>query len=118
MDGIADSFCGQLIIMPLVVYTAQQCNEGVEGALFALMMSISNISSVLGDELGAFVAYLFNVSEDNFDNLGTMIVGCIIIEIMLQVRTMYMLFIPCLKKRVHCNRVYKPTELEMIDVRR
>ena len=110
MDGIADSFCGQLIIMPLVVYTAQQCNEGVEGALFALMMSISNISSVLGDEIGAFVAYLFNVSDDNFDNLGIMIVGCIILEIFLQVHAIHNMF------KEKSTPKYEPTELEMIDI--
>jgi Na+/melibiose symporter-like transporter len=110
MDGIADSFCGQLIIMPLIIYTAQQCKAGVEGALFALMMSISNISSVLGDELGAFVAYLFNVSEDNFDNLGIMIVGCIILEISIQVHAIHIMF------KVKSNPTYNPTELEMIDV--
>ena len=69
IDGVAESFCGQLIIMPLIVYTAEKCDDGVEGSLFALMMSISNVSNVLGDELGALLAAAFKVDETKFDNL-------------------------------------------------
>ena len=92
LDGIADSFCGQLLIMPLIVYTAQKCNKGVEGALFALMMSISNISGVIADEMGALVAAMFQVTEDDFTNLVYMVALCIVIEIGIQIYAIRRMF--------------------------
>jgi len=70
LDGVAESFCGQLLIMPLIVYTAEKTSVGVEGSLFALMMSISNVSNVIADQLGALLASAFNVTSNDFDNLG------------------------------------------------
>ena len=51
------------------MFTAQRCNDGVEGSLFALMMSISNLSGIVASQLGALTASLLNVTEKNFDNL-------------------------------------------------
>jgi len=68
-DGCVESFSNNLIILPLIVFTAQRCNDGVEGSLFALMMSISNLSGILASQLGALTASMLNVTEKNFDNL-------------------------------------------------
>jgi len=77
-DGIVESFSFQLIIMPLIVYTAKRCNDGCEGSLFALMMSVSNLSRIFGDQLGAAVAGYLNVNEKNFHNLKWLMVIAIV----------------------------------------
>ena len=88
-DGVAESFFGQMVLMPLIVKAAGAANDGVEGSLYALMMSISNFSSVLGDWLGGLVGMLFNVTENCYDNfiwvmvLGiacNFIVPCVVIQ--------------------------------------
>lgn len=68
-DGVAESFFGQLILMPLIVKTANVCKDGVEGSLYALMMSIANLSNVIGDWLGSIVGYVLGVTQYNFDNM-------------------------------------------------
>ena len=77
-DGVAESFFGQLIMMPLIVRAAQGCNDGVEGSVYALMMSMSNFSSICGDWLGGALGAAFGVSETNFENLSGVMTICIV----------------------------------------
>ena len=91
-DGCVESFSNQLIILPLIVFTAQKCNDGVEGSLFALMMSLSNLSNIIAAQLGALTAAMLNVSEDNFDNLKYLVLIAIagdFIILMITVRKMF-----------------------------
>lgn len=78
-DGVAESFFGQLTLMPLIVLAAKGCRDGVEGSVYALLMSICNLSNILGNWSGGFLAKLFNVTQTNFDNLiYVMIVGIVL----------------------------------------
>ena len=91
-DGIVESFSFQLIIMPLIVYTAKRCNDGCEGSLFALMMSISNLSGIMGDQLGAAVAGYLNVTEKNFDNLKWLMVIAILGDLIIPMLAILRMF--------------------------
>jgi len=73
-DGVAESFFGQLIMMPLIVKAAEGCNDGVEGSIYAILMSISNLSNICGDWFGGVLGALFDVTETKFDNLGCVMV--------------------------------------------
>lgn len=76
-DGVAESFFGQLVMMPLIIMAAQGCNKGVEGTLYALMMSISNFSNICGDWFGGILGSVFDVNEHKFDNLALVMALCI-----------------------------------------
>lgn len=69
LDSVAESFCDELIIMPLIILSAQACKDGVEGTLYALLMSVSNFSGFCSAELGGYIGEIFNITETNFDNL-------------------------------------------------
>ncbi len=69
LDGIVESFCGQLIMMPLTVAAAKLCNDGLEGSFFSFIMSVMNFGTFLGDEMGALIASFMGVTKICFDNL-------------------------------------------------
>jgi len=73
-DTIGQSLFGMWIMMPLIVIVAHNAEEGLEGTFYALLMSVSNLSAVIADELGGLVANMFGVTRDNFDNMACVIV--------------------------------------------
>lgn len=79
-DGVAESFFGQLIMMPLIIMAAKGCSEGVEGTLYALFMSLSNFSNICGDWFGGLLGSLFNVNEHSFDNLHWVMIISILLN--------------------------------------
>ena len=76
LDGVAESFFGTLILMPLIVMVAKGCKDGVEGSLYSLMMAISNLSGVMGNWLGTLIGYSLSISRTNFNNIGWFIILC------------------------------------------
>ena len=69
--------------MPLLVLAASLCPPGVEGTLFALLMSVFNFSGILGTELGALLTEFLGVSAEggsngptDFTNLGLLVTIC------------------------------------------
>ena len=81
-----------MILMPLIVYTAQKCDEGVEGSLFALMMSISNLSGIIATQLGALTAKILNVSSKNFNNLHYLMIIAIAGDFIVPMYTIQRMF--------------------------
>ncbi|CAM9938722.1 unnamed protein product, partial [Phaeothamnion confervicola] len=67
---------GQIAFMPTLVLAARLCPPGVEGTLFALLMSVYNGGSALGSELGALLTRALGVTDSNFTNLGLLVVIC------------------------------------------
>lgn len=67
---------GQFITMPMVVMGARICPVGVEGTLYALLMSITNIGGVVGQEWGSLLTTMFGISADNFTNLWKLMLVC------------------------------------------
>lgn len=75
-DSLVLTVLGQLAFMPLLVLAASICPPGVEGTLFATLMSLFNGAGVLGSELGAGLTSALGVTESNFDNLGPLVAIC------------------------------------------
>jgi hypothetical protein len=81
-DDVVLTVLGQLAFMPLLVLAASLCPPGVEGTLFALLMSGFNAAGILGTELGAVLTAWLGVSAReeggaiDFTNLGLLITIC------------------------------------------
>ena len=64
---------GRFKSMPQLVLAAKLCPPGIEGTLFALLMSVSNGSYDVAGYLGAAAASWAGVGKDNFDNLWLLV---------------------------------------------
>ena len=69
VDGITESFFGQLVMMPLVVVAGKVCDDGLEGSFFSFVMAVMNFGTFIADESGSLIAYTIGVSKTSFDNL-------------------------------------------------
>lgn len=67
---------GQVAFMPTLVLAAKLCPPGVEGTLFAALMSIYNTSGATSNELGALLTSALGVTETNFSNLWLLVTIC------------------------------------------
>ncbi|CAM0880658.1 unnamed protein product [Alopecurus aequalis] len=68
-SALADAI-NQFKMMPFLILSGQLCPPGIEGTLFALFMSINNLSSTLGSFLGAALTSALNISSVQFNNLA------------------------------------------------
>ena len=75
-DDVVLAVLGQLAFMPTLVLAARLCPPGVEGTLFALLMSIFNGGGIVGSELGALLTRAMGVTDVEFTNLGMLITVC------------------------------------------
>ena len=73
-DSLILTVVGQIAWMPVLVLSARLCPKGVEATLFALLMSIWNLSGLLSHELGALLTSLLGVTENNFDKLWLLVI--------------------------------------------
>ena len=73
-DSLILTVVGQITWMPVLVLSARLCPKGVEATLFALLMSIWNLSGLLSHELGAVLTSLLGVTDTNFDNLWILVI--------------------------------------------
>ncbi|MBD2186604.1 folate/biopterin family MFS transporter [Pseudanabaena mucicola] len=72
-DSLILTVAGRIAFMPVLVLAARLCPEGIEATLFALLMSVLNISALCSAQLGAGLTYLLGVNESNFDNLWLLV---------------------------------------------
>lgn len=75
-DSVVLTVLGQLAFMPTLVLAARLCPPGIEGTLFATLMSVFNGAGAVGAELGALLTSALGVSESNFQNLGLLVAIC------------------------------------------
>ena len=75
-DDVALSVLGQVGFMPTLVLAARLCPPGVEGTLFALLMSIYNGAGIVGAEVGAALTAQLGVDETHFESLPTLLAAC------------------------------------------
>ena len=73
-DSLILTVVGQITWMPVLVLSARLCPKGVEATLFALLMSIWNLSGLLSHELGALLTAWLGVTESNFDKLWLLVI--------------------------------------------
>ena len=72
-DSAILTVMGQIAFMPVLVLSARLCPAGVEATLFALLMSIVNLASLLSHELGALLTQWLHVTETDFSNLWLLV---------------------------------------------
>lgn len=75
-DDVVLAVLGQIAFMPTLVLAARICPPGVEGTLFAALMSVFNGGSVVGSEIGAILTKSLGVTETDFSNLPILLVLC------------------------------------------
>lgn len=75
-ERVVITLIGQFITMPMVVLGARLCPVGVEGTLYALLMSITNFGGVISSEWGSLLTEMFGVTSTNFDNLWKLLLVC------------------------------------------
>lgn len=73
-DSLILTVVGQIAWMPILVLSARLCPKGVEATLFALIMSIWNLSTLLSHEFGALLTSWLGVTEYNFDKLWLLVI--------------------------------------------
>jgi len=76
VERVTITLVGQFITMPMVVLGARLCPPGVEGSLYALLMSITNIGGVVSEEWGSLLTSVFGVTSENFTNLWKLMLVC------------------------------------------
>lgn len=69
MDSIVLSTFGQMTFMPILVLAANMCPPGVEGMLYATIMSVNNLSGSVGSLFGGIITRQMGITNDNFINL-------------------------------------------------
>ncbi len=72
-DSLVLTVAGQIAFMPVLVLSARLCPPGVEATLFALLMSVVNLSGLLSHELGALLTHWLKVTETDFTNLWLLV---------------------------------------------
>lgn len=73
-DSLALTMMGQVAYMPVLVLAARLCPPGVEATFFALLMSVTNLASLLSHETGALLMFWFGINETNFETLWLLVV--------------------------------------------
>lgn len=81
-DSIVLTLVGRCILLPMVVLGARVCPEGVEGSLYATLMSITNLGNVVDSEWGAALAGAVGVERGHFEHLWKLVVFCQCIDIL------------------------------------
>jgi len=75
-DDAASSVLGQIAFLPTLVLAAKICPPGVEAVLFATLMSLFNLASLVGTEIGAVLTKLLHVTETDFENMCVLSLTC------------------------------------------
>lgn len=73
-DSLVLTVMGQIAYMPVLVLAARLCPPGIEATLFALLMSVTNLASLLSYETGALLMQGLGITEHNFDRLWLLVV--------------------------------------------
>jgi hypothetical protein len=80
-DSIILSLLGQFLLLPTVVLAAKICPAGVEGSLYATLMSVSNMAGVLSSEWGSVFANMYGVNQGHYENFWKLIVLCNVLDL-------------------------------------
>lgn len=72
-DSLILTVAGRIAFMPVLVLAARICPEGIEATLFAVLMSVINISALCSFQLGAGLTHLLGITESNFNNLWLLV---------------------------------------------
>eukprot|EP00274_Cyanoptyche_gloeocystis_P008515 CAMPEP_0196664192 /NCGR_PEP_ID=MMETSP1086-20130531/56109_1 /TAXON_ID=77921 /ORGANISM="Cyanoptyche gloeocystis , Strain SAG4.97" /LENGTH=475 /DNA_ID=CAMNT_0042000385 /DNA_START=113 /DNA_END=1540 /DNA_ORIENTATION=- len=67
---------GQVQFMPILALAARICPRGIEGTMFAFLMSVSNTAMLTGQYSGAFLTHMLGIDQTHFDNLWLLVLIC------------------------------------------
>jgi len=74
LDDIFLSIFYKITILPILVTATRLCPPGIEGMLFATIISANNLSNIIGKLLGGLLTKLMGITNDNFTNMPFFIV--------------------------------------------
>lgn len=66
----------QMQNLPLSEITAELSPKNLEGTVHSLFVSVMNLSNMFGSLFGSWLNNYYNISQNNFDNLGKLIKFC------------------------------------------
>lgn len=69
IDACVSEMISRLKWMPILVLSSKLCPPGIEGTLFALLMSIDNAGILSASWGGGLLLHVLNVTRTNFDKL-------------------------------------------------
>jgi folate/biopterin transporter len=72
-DSLVLTVMGQLTFMPVLILAARLCPPGIEATLFAMLMSVLNLSGLVSKEGGAILTHVLGVTDTNFDQLWLLV---------------------------------------------
>lgn len=72
-DSVILAMAGQIAFMPILVLAARLCPAGIEATLFALLMSVWNVSHFVSRELGSLLMQGLGLTSTNFAALDKLI---------------------------------------------
>lgn len=75
-DDTIQTVAGELAHMPVLVLAARLCPPGMEATLFALLMSVLNLSSFVASLVSSALTSLLHVTDQDFSNLGLLVLIC------------------------------------------
>ena len=75
-DSVVLTVLGQVAFMPTLVLASSLCPPGVEGTLFATLMSIYNAAGTVSSELGAGLTSVLGITDTKFDQLPLLLLIC------------------------------------------
>eukprot|EP00477_Mikrocytos_mackini_P001966 GAHX01002146.1.p1 GENE.GAHX01002146.1~~GAHX01002146.1.p1 ORF type:complete len:572 (+),score=95.21 GAHX01002146.1:41-1756(+) len=84
-DVFQDALSAMLSV-PLQLIIARECPKGIEGTLYAAIVSIANIAGILSRVLSSLFMESFNIVRDektgiiNFDHLGSLIIVVVLFK--------------------------------------
>jgi len=70
------SIVGWICTMPVIVLASRLCPEGMEGTMYALIMSINNLGGIIGSQIGAALTVYLGVTEKSMDNFWLLVFIC------------------------------------------
>jgi len=75
-DDVGLAALGQVAFMPTLVLAARLCPPGIEGTLFATLMSVYNLARIIGQETGSLLTKLLGVTQTDFSRLPLLLAIC------------------------------------------
>jgi hypothetical protein len=72
-DSALSPMARRFYVMPLFILAAKVCPNGAEATVFSLLTALGNFGSSISVYSGSLVLSFFEVSEENYDNLVTVI---------------------------------------------
>jgi hypothetical protein len=75
-------FALQVLMMPTLVLAARLCPVGVEGTLYASLMSINNFAAGTSDALGAIMMKFFGITSSSFVHLTALLLTCNLLSLL------------------------------------